>query len=127
MKVSSSVTWGAATGMALGLFNSLSVLAADAPKYTVQEVMQALHKGEVNVGKTVLQGQGTPQDLKKLVEYYTSLPQQKPPQGDEEEWKERTTRLLTAAKNLEAGKPGAAEEYKTAANCKACHSKHKPD
>jgi hypothetical protein len=112
-------------GLALGNFSVAQ--ADDVPKYTIQEVMQALHKGETNVGKSVLKGEGTGADLKKLVEHYTSLPLQDPPQGDKTEWKERTTKLLTAAKNLEAGKAGAAEEFKNAVNCKACHSKHKPD
>jgi hypothetical protein len=101
--------------------------AAEEPKYTIQEVMQALHKGEVNVGKTILKGEGTAEDFKKLVPYYTSLPLQDPPKGDAKEWKERTTKLLQAAKALHEAKEGALDQYKTAVNCKACHSAHKPD
>lgn len=102
------------------------VQAADAkPKYTIKQIMKDLHKGDDAPSKKVMKGEGTPADLKKFVEYYTSLPLQDPPKGDAKEWKERATKLLNATKALEAGKPGALEEFKKAVNCKACHTAHK--
>jgi len=43
----------------------------------------------------------------------------------EASWKEKTTALLTAAKDAEAGKEGAGAALMKAANCMACHSAHK--
>ena len=96
------------------------------PKYTVEEIMKALHKGEDSVGKKVLDGKGTPADFDKLVEYYTSLPLNDPPQGDPAGWKQKTTAVLNAAQALKAGKPGALAQYAKAVSCKDCHSVYRP-
>ena len=102
--------------------------AAEAkPKYTIKEVMKALHKGDTSVGKRVGAGNGTKEDFAKMVDYYGALPANKPPKGDDASWKAKTTALLDSAKALNAGKPGALEAFKKASNCKACHSVHKED
>ena len=102
--------------------------AAEAkPKYTIKEVMKALHKGKENVSKRVLQGQGTKDDLAKLVEYYASLPLCTPEKGDKASWTAKTSLLLKSAQSLKAGDPASLAAYKQAVNCKACHSLHKPD
>lgn len=101
--------------------------AQDKPKYTVKEVMQALHKGDDALAKKVTQGEGTQDDFKKLVVYYVALPLNDAPKGDAASWKEKTAALLLAAQALEGGKAGALDQYKAAVNCKACHSIHKPD
>ena len=105
----------------------LMARAADNPTYTVKEVMKALHKGDDALAKKVTKGEGTQEDFKKLVLYYVALPLNEAPKGDAASWKEKTTALLLAAQGLEAGKPGALDQYKTAVNCKACHSVHKPE
>jgi cytochrome c556 len=104
----------------------LAVLAAPQPKYTTKEIMKALHKGDDSIGKKVSKGEGTAEDFKKLVEYYTSLPLNEPTQGDAAVWKKKTLALLASAKALEAGKSGALDQYKEAVNCKSCHSEFKP-
>jgi hypothetical protein len=104
------------------------VNAADKkPKYTTEEVMEALHKGDVNVGKRVLKGEGTKDDFAKLVEYYESLPLNTPEKGEKTSWETKTTALLKSAKALKAGEAGAFEKYKEAVNCKACHTAHRPE
>jgi len=101
--------------------------AADAKaKYSIKDVMKALHKGDVNTAKTVSQGKGTKEDFAKLVEYYESLPLCTPPKGDKADWDSKATALLKAAKSLKAGESTALAAYKQASNCKACHSAHKP-
>jgi len=97
------------------------------PKYTTKEVMKALHKGDVNVAKRVLKGQGSKADFARLVEYYQSLPLNAPPRGDKASWDAKTVALLGAAKSLNAGDPNGLNVYKQAVNCKACHSLHKPE
>src|SRR4051812_30054096 len=89
------------------------------PKYTTKEVMKALHKGEVNVAKRVLKGQGTKADFAQLVTYYQSLPLNAPPRGDKASWDAKTLALFTAAKSLYAGDPNGLSAYKQAVNCKA--------
>jgi hypothetical protein len=104
------------------------VNAADKkPKYTTEQVMEALHKGDDNVGKRILKGEGSKEDLAKLVEYYPSLPLNEPAKGDKASWEAKTTALLKAAKALHAGEAGALEQYKQAVNCKACHNAHRPE
>lgn len=104
-----------------------SVLAAESNP--IKDGMKAFHKaprGVDPVCKKASDGKATPEELKKLVECYAAMAKAKPPQGDEASWKEKTTRLLTAAQALQKGEPGAVEGYKSAVNCKACHSVHKP-
>lgn len=101
--------------------------AAPKAKYTNEEVMKALHKGKDSVGKHVMDGNGTKEEIKKLLEYYPSMLLNDPEKGDKAEWKKRVTALIAATKALDKGTPGALDQYKEAVNCKACHSAHKPD
>jgi hypothetical protein len=101
--------------------------AADKPKYTIAEVMKALHKGEDSVGKKVSAGHGTREDFAKLVDYYSSLPLDTPPEGDDKSWQAKTAALLDAAKALRDGKEGALAQYNKAVNCKSCHSVHRDE
>lgn len=108
-------------------FAPLAIAQAKKPKYTVKEVMQAIHKGQDNIGKRVVQGAASKDDLAKMAEYYESLPLNTPPRGQMGSWTEKTGKLVTASQALRTGKAGAADLYKNAANCKACHNEHKPE
>lgn len=111
-----------------GLAATPRLLAAEAkPKYSTKDIMKALNKGDENIGKKVARGQGTPEDFSKLVDYYSALPANKPPRGDQSSWDAKTAALVKVSKSLMAGEPGALAAYKTAVNCKACHSEHKPE
>jgi cytochrome c556 len=105
----------------------VSARADDDPKYSVQTIMKAVFKGEDSVNKRILKGKASKEDLDKLVEYVSVLPQNDPPQGDPDGWKKKTTALLTAAKALQAGGGDALAQYTKAANCQACHSVYRPD
>jgi cytochrome c553 len=111
---------------AAAVLTPLALSAAQKPKYTIKEVMKAIHKGEDNIGKRVVKGQASKEDIAKMVEYYESLPLNDPPRGERSSWDAKTTALVNAAHDLKAGKAGALAEYKEAANCKACHTAHKP-
>ena len=100
---------------------------APAPKYTVEEIMKAVFKGEDSTGKKISQGKATQADYDKLVEYVSSLPLNDAPQGDPAGWKQKTTALLAAATALKEGKPGALAQYSQAANCQACHRVYRPE
>jgi hypothetical protein len=97
------------------------------PKYTVKEVMKAIHKGEDNIGKRAVKGVASREDIARLAEYYESLPLNEPPRGELAGWKEKTAALVKASRALKSGQPGAVDLYKNAANCKACHNAHKPE
>lgn len=98
----------------------------DKPKYTIEHVMEKAHKGGAkSLIRKVLSGKASQEEKDKLVEYYTSLPKNKPPKGDLKSWKEKSTALLNAAKEVAAGKDGATAELKKAVNCAACHKVHR--
>ena len=113
----------------LGVLVSMPLLRADAkkPKHTVSDVLKAVHKGEDNIGKRVARGEASTEDLAKMLEYYESLPANEPPRGPKDSWAAKTSQLLSAARAVKAGTPGALDQYKQASNCKACHNTHKPE
>ena len=118
-----------AAALVLGLAVGLALVRAadDAPKYTVKEVMKLAHKGgDSSLAKKIAAGKGTDEDKKKLVDLYTSLAADKPPKGELDDWKERTTDLLDAAKAVADGKDGATDKLKKAMDCGGCHEAHKP-
>jgi cytochrome c553 len=117
----------AAATLGVFAFAPLVIAEGSKPKYSIKEVMQAIHKGQDNVGKRAGQGVASKDDLAKLVEYYESLPLNEPPRGEMGSWKEKSANLVAASKALKAGSPGAAGLFKNAANCKACHNVHKPE
>lgn len=111
------------------LIGAVTLVQAEdkAPKYTVQEIMKALYKGENSTHKKIAKGNGAPADYDKLVEYLSALPLNDPPQGDAAGWKQKTTALLDAAAALKAGKPDALAQYTKVANCQACHRIYRPE
>jgi hypothetical protein len=93
------------------------------PKYTIKEVMQKAHKGGLLI--KVASGKGEKADAEKLLEMYTALAKNKPPEGDANSWKRFTMGLIAAAKVAVEGGPDAGKRLKAAANCTACHKLHK--
>ena len=100
---------------------------AGKPKYDNKEVMKQAHKGDVSLYKKVEKGTSTAADHAKLVELYKALAANKPPKGDQKSWDEKTAALVKAAEGLQKGDANAKAQLKAAANCKGCHSAHKPD
>ncbi len=101
---------------------------------TSEEVMEAGFKGKDpalkgadTVAGRIRAGTATDADLKLMVELTRQLALNKPSKGDLASWTAKTAALHAAAKDLAAHKPGAADLWKEAVNCKACHSMHKPD
>ena len=121
--------YGAAALMVVA-FAGLTVFAAgdDKPKYDIETIMDKAH-GEKNdkLLKKVLDGKADAAEKKQLLELYTELGKNKPPKGSEKDWKERTSALVSAAKEVVDGKEDGVKDLKKAANCKGCHSVHKKD
>jgi len=83
------------------------------PKYTIKEVMK-LHKD--NLHEKVWDDADA---KKKLQEAYEAMGKNKPPKGDEKEWKAKADALVKALKDDDK------EGFKKAVNCGACHGAHK--
>src|SRR3954468_6377607 len=119
---------GAALSLTV-LSTSNAADAGDNKDSPTKQFMQKYHKapkGTDPVSKRAVEGKATPQELKELAAGYHAMAKANPPQGDMASWKEKTTKLASAADALVKGEPGARERYKEAVNCKACHEAHKP-
>ncbi len=100
--------------------------AQDKAKHSIKEVMKAcMAKGGPGLCGKVAGGTASDEEKKQFVEYIEALGSNKPPKGEDASWKEKTSALLAAAKDCAAGKSGATDALKAAANCMNCHSAHK--
>lgn len=113
-------------GMSLLLVFGVSALGfmADDKKYTVKQIMKEAH-GRNGVLNKVKSGNATAAEKAKLVEYYKSMPEGKPNQGDEAEFKKLGEAMLTAAKAAQSNEAGWKDKLNKATNCKACHDVYK--
>jgi hypothetical protein len=115
----------------IGLALQSSAEENDKPKYTIKEVMQKAHKG--GLLEKVVKGEASADEKKELVELYVALGKNTSPRGEDKEldertaamlrkdWDEITAAMIKAAKDVVAGKEGAARELKKAVRCKNCH------
>ena len=79
--------------------------------------------------KVVATGKGTHETADQLLQLCKELAAAKPPKGDDADWKTRTDALVAAAEQLDKGdKPSkeAIAAFKSANDCKACHTEHRP-
>ncbi len=94
---------------------------------SIEQIMEDGFKGKTSLSARISKGQGNEDDFKKMAFLTKELALNPPSKGDLSSWTEKTTALKAAADSLAAGKPGALDGFKTAVNCKACHSVHKGD
>lgn len=94
---------------------------------SIEQIMEDGFKGKESLSARISKGQGNEADFKKMAFLTKELALNKPSKGDLSSWTEKTTALQAASESLVAGKPGALDGFKTAVNCKACHSVHKGD
>ena len=113
------------TGSLLVCFVSLPVIAADddAPKFKTKQIMKKAMKGPLL--KKVAGGDASDDEKKQLHDMLVALGKNSPPKGDADSWKTLTDALVKASQAAVDGDDGAGAALKKAANCKACHSKHK--
>lgn len=111
---------------------SLTVLAEDQKPVDkkkpadIHDVMEWSHKGKDSIVAHVRDGKGTDEEIELLVIYYNFMTNAKPPEGDMESWKAKTTALVNSINKVKKKDVNALAEYKEAVNCKACHEVHKP-
>ena len=96
------------------------------PKYSIEDVMKKGMNPKTGLLKKVQSGDASDEEKKLLAEMFVALGKNEAPKGDAESWKKKTKALAKAGKALVDGDEKAAAMLKKAANCKACHSEHKP-
>jgi cytochrome c556 len=97
------------------------------PEKTTKAIMEQGFKGKESLAARISQGQGSDADHLQMVELTRQLALNRPEKGNRASWRAKTDALYAAAVNLSARQPGAVDAWKTAVNCKACHSEHKAD
>jgi hypothetical protein len=93
------------------------------PAYTIKQVMAKAHKSKL-INK-LAEGKGSKEEAQQLLDLYKALGANKPPKGDLEGWKAKTTAMVAAAQEVVDGKEGAGARLQKAANCANCHKEHK--
>lgn len=116
----------------LGVAFSLCVtglIAADAKSNPIKDAMTKYHKAPKGTDPTYKKagaGMASKEELAGMVAAYKAMCAAKPPQGDQAKWVKLCTELCKATEALEKGEAGAADKFKAAVNCKACHEEFKP-
>jgi hypothetical protein len=123
MRPSTSIL--AATALSVA---SLAFAAAD--DSPIKKAMQFAHKapqGQKKVSEKIIEGTASDDEIQKTLAAYKAIGDTKPPKGDPAAFKEKVTKVVAALDNVAAKKPGAADEFKNAVNCKSCHSGFRAD
>ena len=118
----------AVLAVALGLCVT-GLTAADAKSNPIKDAMQKYHKAPKGTEKTsdkASKGTASTEEIKGMLAAYTAMAAAKPSQGDEAKWKKLCAALVDATAALDKGDAGAADKFKAAVNCKACHEEFKP-
>ena len=114
----------AAGALAFVTLVGLNLRAADDPK-PIKEIMGKAHKD--GLLKKVSSGKASDDEKKELLALYEDLAKNKPPMGDEADWKTRTEAMVKAAKAVvDTGDKKSETALGKTVNCAACHKLHKP-
>ncbi len=90
-------------------------------------IAQKTPQGEKKICEKIVAGTATDAEVKTTLDAYKAMADSKPPRGDQEAFKEKVAKLTTATEEVAANNHGAADIYKAAVNCKACHTDFKPE
>lgn len=96
----------------------------------IEKAMKYAHKapkGEKKVSDRIIDGTASDDEITKTLELYKSIVDLKPPKGEQADFHAKVIKVVAALEDVKAKKDGAPGTFKNAVNCKACHSKHKPD
>ena len=102
--------------------------AEKAKPKTIKEIMKEGHTGEPALCAKASKGEASKDEAAKLVSLYEDLAVSKPPQGNPNRWKTKTTALVDATKKLasDPANEDAVAGFKKAVNCAGCHGEYKP-
>lgn len=95
----------------------------------LETIMKEGFKGKTSPMAKVIQGTATNEETSKLVELVHSMLDTKAPLGDQSDFQRRVATLIGALDSVVGGDKSreALRNLKGASNCKACHSRHRPD
>ena len=91
----------------------------------IKQAMVFAHKaprGEKKLNEKIVEGTAADADIKKALDLYKAMADTKPPKGEPAAFKEKVGKLIAATEEVVAKKAEGVEHYKTAVDCKACHS-----
>lgn len=109
------------------VITSLAFAASD--DNPIKKAMACAHKapqGEKKICEKIVGGTATDAEVNTALAAYKAMADCKPPCGEQAAFKEKVAKLIAATEDVAAKKAGAADAYKAAVNCKACHTDHKP-
>ncbi|MBX3732442.1 MAG: hypothetical protein KF791_07580 [Verrucomicrobiae bacterium] len=115
-----------ATATTLGL-TGCSTFSNTKPSMSIDQIMDEGFKGKESLAARLGENTATSADKQRMVYLTQQLALNKPPMGDLASWEDKTSQLSRAAVALADRLPDSIEAWRSAANCKACHSIHKPD
>ncbi|MES2598013.1 MAG: hypothetical protein V4662_21950 [Verrucomicrobiota bacterium] len=103
------------------LGSSLSAFADE----VITNAMKKYHKPDDALCKKVSGGTANDAEVAEMLKIYEQMAGAKPKKGDDVSWKEKTTAVINAVKKIQSKDAAGTAEFKTATNCKACHTAHK--
>lgn len=108
---------------------AVSLTSAVAEESAMGNFMKKFHKAPDGVDpicKKATNGTASAEELAGLLKGYEAMAAVAPPTGEAASWKEKTSALVVAVKNIQAKKENAGAAYKEALNCRGCHTLHRP-
>jgi hypothetical protein len=130
--------WGVAAVIAAFVLVQIgAAMAQDAagkpkPKQTIKDVMKGAYKGDTSLRSKIVAGTATPAQKKQFLALTEALAANKPPKGDPAAWDTKVAELVKTSHDLLDSNTAAAAPdpvklgaFKTASDCKSCHTAHK--
>ncbi|WP_395718765.1 c-type cytochrome domain-containing protein [Prosthecobacter sp.] len=91
----------------------------------IKTAMKQYHKPDDALCKKVAGGTASDAELGTMLKVYQDMCAATPPKGDKAAWVTKCQALIGAVKKIQAKDANGVAAYKTAVNCKACHTDHK--
>lgn len=107
---------------------AVTSLVADENHETIEKVMKEGLKGDSSPMAQVIGGSASAEATASLAKLVKTMAGTKAPVGDQAAYEKKVTELIAAMDAVAGGdkSEGAIGRLKTAQNCKACHTDHKP-
>ncbi len=111
---------------AAALFAFAALAVAD--DEVIEKVMKDGMKGDTSPINQVIKGSASGEQAKELAALIKTLHGTKAPKGEQADYEKKVGDLIAAIDAVAGGDTGdtAIGRLKTASNCKACHSEHRP-
>lgn len=105
-----------------------TAVIADENHETIEKVMEEGLKGDDSPLAKVLDGAASKKEITDLAALIKTMHGTKAPKGDQAAYEEKVTELIAAMDAVAGEEAGskAIGRLEKAANCKACHTDHKP-